>query len=106
MISLPVPTPADVWHSVLHADDVLESSPLRSQHSAAPPTARPSDNNVAVMRYSGQARPKNVTTYDRRRNEYDRRSDVLPIEASNAGSAVRRLCTRFSCVGYDMTAPS
>jgi hypothetical protein len=80
--------------------------PLRSKHSAAPPTAGPNDNNVAVMRYSGQARPKNITTYDLRRNEYDRRSDVLLIEASNARSTVRNLCTRFSCVGYDMTVPS
>ncbi|KIJ96636.1 hypothetical protein K443DRAFT_682126 [Laccaria amethystina LaAM-08-1] len=47
MISLPVPT---VWCSVLHADAVLWSSPLRSQHSAAPLTARPNDNHPAVIR--------------------------------------------------------
>ncbi|KIJ92883.1 hypothetical protein K443DRAFT_419251, partial [Laccaria amethystina LaAM-08-1] len=80
--------------------------PLRSQHSAAPPTACPHNNNVAVTRYSGQARPKNITTYDRRRKEYYRGSDVLLIEASNAGSTVRNLYTRVSCVGYDMTVPS
>ncbi|KIJ96678.1 hypothetical protein K443DRAFT_10475 [Laccaria amethystina LaAM-08-1] len=39
-------------------------------------------------------------------NEYDRRSEVLPIEVSNAGSTVRHLCTRVSCVGIlDVARP-
>ncbi|KIJ94873.1 hypothetical protein K443DRAFT_109718 [Laccaria amethystina LaAM-08-1] len=89
MIFLPLPTPAAVWCSVLRADPVLWPFPLTSQHSAAPPTARPNDNHPAVMRQGCLARPKNITTYDRGRNEYDQRSKVLPIEASNAGSTAR-----------------
>jgi hypothetical protein len=94
MICLPVPPLSAVWCSVLRADAVLWLFPLRS-----PPTAHPNDNNVAVIRYSGQAWPKNITTYDRRRKEYDRGSDVLPIEASNAGSTVRHLCLVFLALG-------
>ncbi|KIJ93893.1 hypothetical protein K443DRAFT_643338, partial [Laccaria amethystina LaAM-08-1] len=45
---LPVPTPAAVWCSVLRADSVLWPFPLRSQHSAAPPTVRPNDNHPAT----------------------------------------------------------
>ncbi|KIJ90729.1 hypothetical protein K443DRAFT_657935 [Laccaria amethystina LaAM-08-1] len=49
MVCLPVPTPAAVWCSVLRADAVLWSSPLRFQHSAALPTARPNDNHRSPM---------------------------------------------------------
>ncbi|KIJ96661.1 hypothetical protein K443DRAFT_275981 [Laccaria amethystina LaAM-08-1] len=52
MVCLPVPTPTAVWFSVLRADAVVWSSPFKSRHSAAPPTARPNDNHPAVMRYS------------------------------------------------------
>ncbi|KIJ91524.1 hypothetical protein K443DRAFT_114909 [Laccaria amethystina LaAM-08-1] len=61
MVCLPVPTPAAVWFSVLRADAVLWFSPLRSQHSAAPPTARPNDNHPAAMRYSA-AKPGQKTS--------------------------------------------
>ncbi|KIJ90728.1 hypothetical protein K443DRAFT_686572, partial [Laccaria amethystina LaAM-08-1] len=38
--------------------------------------------------------------------EYDRRPEVLPIEASDAGSTLRHLCTRVSCVGIrDVARP-
>jgi hypothetical protein len=40
---------------------VLWSSPLRSQHSATPPTARPNDNHPAVIRYSA-AKPGQKTS--------------------------------------------
>jgi hypothetical protein len=42
----------DLWFSVLRADAVFWSSPLRSQPSADPPTARPDNDNPAVMGYS------------------------------------------------------
>ncbi|KIJ93680.1 hypothetical protein K443DRAFT_684375 [Laccaria amethystina LaAM-08-1] len=59
MICLPVPT---VWCSVPRADVVLWSSPLRSQHSAAPPTARPNDNHPAVTLRYRAAKPGQKTS--------------------------------------------
>ncbi|KIK05171.1 hypothetical protein K443DRAFT_675321 [Laccaria amethystina LaAM-08-1] len=44
--------------------------------------------------------PKNVPTHDRRWNEHDRRSEVLPIEVFNGGSTTRHPCTTgVSCIG-------
>lgn len=75
---------------------------LRSQHSAAPTTARPIDNNgntpCAVRPVSNFGPSKTVTSYDRRRK---------PIEVSNVGSRTRHLCTTgVSCVWHHMSAPS
>lgn len=62
-----------------------------------------SDTPCAV---SNVGPPKSVTTYDRRRDDYDRGSEVLPI-VSNAGSRTGHLCTTgVSCVWHDMSAPS
>lgn len=55
--SLICPTPAAIRSPVLREDAVLLSTPLRPQQSEAPPTARPKDNNPAVMRYPIAARP-------------------------------------------------
>jgi len=73
VVHLPLPTPAAIGCSGLRDDTVLWFAPLRSQHSAAPPTARPNDNSPAVMRYpvccrpvSNLGPPRNITTFDRR----------------------------------------
>ncbi|KIJ91912.1 hypothetical protein K443DRAFT_466905 [Laccaria amethystina LaAM-08-1] len=91
MVCLPVPTPAAVWFSVLRADAVLWSSPLRSQHSAAPPTARPNDNHPAVILRYRAAKPglspaKKHHNLPSPTEGVRSKIQVLPMVASNAGS--------------------
>ncbi|KIJ94288.1 hypothetical protein K443DRAFT_364677 [Laccaria amethystina LaAM-08-1] len=106
VVHSPIPTPAAIGCPVLPDGAVLWSAPRRSQHSAAPPTTRLNDDNPAVTRYSMccQAHVECWTTkkHHNRRNEYDGRSEVLPIEVLNAGSTTRH-CAPPDFLALDRT---
>ncbi|EDQ99775.1 uncharacterized protein LACBIDRAFT_334760 [Laccaria bicolor S238N-H82] len=88
--------PAEQFQAV---EDKVQFEPSAARYDVG----NVSDTPCAV---SNVGPPKSVTTYDRRRDDYDRGSEVLPI-VSNAGSRTGHLCTTgVSCVWHDMSAPS